>query len=102
MDEAAKTGKSIRKARRSFANYKTKMTSLRCPDGTVTASRRAVKKIIYVFYSDLFDSHVYQPTQHLGQDEYIAPPALLSEIRYAIPSMKNCTTPGTEGSNQNI
>uniref|UniRef100_A0A7I4Y976 Reverse transcriptase domain-containing protein n=1 Tax=Haemonchus contortus TaxID=6289 RepID=A0A7I4Y976_HAECO len=35
MDEAAEAGKSIRKARRSFANYKTKMTSLRSPDGTV-------------------------------------------------------------------
>ncbi|VDO43106.1 unnamed protein product [Haemonchus placei] len=35
MDEAAEAGKSIRKARRSFANYKTKMTSLRRPDETV-------------------------------------------------------------------
>ncbi|XGW02702.1 hypothetical protein V3C99_014602, partial [Haemonchus contortus] len=60
-----KAGKSIRKARRSFANYKTKMTSLRRPDGTVTASRRAMEKVIYDFYSDLFDSHVYLPTHHL-------------------------------------
>ncbi|XGW08041.1 hypothetical protein V3C99_010845, partial [Haemonchus contortus] len=69
MDEAAEAGKSIRKARRSFANYKTKMTSLRRPDGTVTASRRAMEKVIYDFYSDLFDSHVYLPTHHLRQDE---------------------------------
>ena len=66
MDEAAEAGKSIRKARRSFANYKTKMTSLRRPDGTVTASRRAMEKVIYDFYSDLFDSHVYLPTHHLS------------------------------------
>nr|CDJ92886.1 hypothetical protein HCOI_01635100 [Haemonchus contortus] len=73
MDEAAEGGKSIRKARRSFAIYKTKMTSLRRPDGSATASRRAMEKVIYDFYSDLFDSHVYLPTHHLRQDEYIAP-----------------------------
>ncbi|XGW11057.1 hypothetical protein V3C99_012506 [Haemonchus contortus] len=96
MDEAAEAGKSIRKARRSFANYKTKMTSLRRPDGTVTASRRAMEKVIYDFYSDLFDSHVYLPTHHLRQDEYIAPSVLRSEIRHAIPLMKNCTAPGPD------
>nr|CDJ84071.1 RNA-directed DNA polymerase (reverse transcriptase) domain containing protein [Haemonchus contortus] len=96
MDEAAEAGKSIRKARRSFFNYKTKMTSLRRPDGTVTASRRAMEKVIYDFYSDLFDSHVYLPTHHLRQDEYIAPSVLPSEIRHAIKSMKNCTAPGPD------
>uniref|UniRef100_A0A7I4Y2Z4 RNA-directed DNA polymerase (Reverse transcriptase) domain containing protein n=1 Tax=Haemonchus contortus TaxID=6289 RepID=A0A7I4Y2Z4_HAECO len=96
-DEAAEAEKSIRKARRSFANYKTKMTSLRRPDGTVTASRRAMEKVIYDFYSDLFDSHVYLPTHHLRQDEYIAPSVLSSEIRHAITSMKNCTAPGPDG-----
>nr|CDJ81081.1 RNA-directed DNA polymerase (reverse transcriptase) domain containing protein [Haemonchus contortus] len=96
MDEAAEAGKSIRKARRSFVNYKTKMTSLRRPDGTVTASRRAMEKVIYDFYSDLFDSHVYLPTHHLRQDEYIAPSVLPSEIRHAITSMKNCTAPGPD------
>nr|CDJ88863.1 Endonuclease exonuclease phosphatase and RNA-directed DNA polymerase (reverse transcriptase) domain containing protein [Haemonchus contortus] len=96
MDEAAEAGKSILKARRSFANYKTKMTSLRRPDGTVTASRRAMEKVIYDFYSDLFDGHVYLPTHHLRQDEYIAPSVLPSEIRHAITSMKNCTAPGPD------
>uniref|UniRef100_W6N9S0 Uncharacterized protein n=1 Tax=Haemonchus contortus TaxID=6289 RepID=W6N9S0_HAECO len=96
MDEAAAAGKSIRKARRSFANYKTKMTSLRRPDGTVTASRRAMDKGIYDFYSDLFDSHVYLPTHHLMQDEYIAPSVLPFEIRHVITSMKNCTEPGPD------
>uniref|UniRef100_W6NCZ7 Reverse transcriptase n=1 Tax=Haemonchus contortus TaxID=6289 RepID=W6NCZ7_HAECO len=94
MDEAIEAAKSIRKARRSFANYKTKMTSLRRPDGTVTASRRAMEKVIYDFYSDLFDSHVYLPTHHLRQDESIAPSGLPSQIRHAITSMKNCTVPG--------
>nr|CDJ89022.1 LINE-1 reverse transcriptase [Haemonchus contortus] len=96
MDEAVEAGKSIRKARRSFVNYKTKMTSLRRPDGTVTASWRAMEKVIYDFYSDLFDSHVYLPTHHLRQDEYIAPSVLPSEIRHAITSMKNCTAPGPD------
>ncbi|VDO55326.1 unnamed protein product [Haemonchus placei] len=32
LNEAAEAGKSIRKARRSFVNYKTKMTSLRRTD----------------------------------------------------------------------
>uniref|UniRef100_A0A7I4Z5Z9 Reverse transcriptase domain-containing protein n=1 Tax=Haemonchus contortus TaxID=6289 RepID=A0A7I4Z5Z9_HAECO len=96
MDEAAEAGRSIRKARRSFVNYKTKMTSLRRPDGTITASRRAMEKVIYDFYSDLFDSHVYLPTHHLRQDEYIAPSVLPSEIRHAIKSMKNCTAPGPD------
>nr|CDJ83406.1 Craniofacial development protein 2 [Haemonchus contortus] len=84
MDEAAEAGRSIRKARRSFANYKTKMTSLRRPNGTVTAPRRAMEKVIYDFYSDLFDSHVYLPTHHLRQDEYIAP----SVPRYDTPSRR--------------
>uniref|UniRef100_A0A7I4XXK0 Endo/exonuclease/phosphatase domain-containing protein n=1 Tax=Haemonchus contortus TaxID=6289 RepID=A0A7I4XXK0_HAECO len=70
VDEAAEAGKSIRKARRSFANYKTKTTSLRYPDGTVTASRRAME-IIYDFCSDLFDSHVYLPTHHLRVRELL-------------------------------
>nr|CDJ81119.1 LINE-1 reverse transcriptase [Haemonchus contortus] len=96
VDEAAETGESIRKARRSFANYKTKMTSLRRPDETVTASRRVMEKVIYDFYSDLFDSHVYLPTRHLMQDEYIAPSVLSSEIRHATMSMKNCTAPGPD------
>ncbi|XGW07546.1 hypothetical protein V3C99_010591 [Haemonchus contortus] len=80
MDEAAEAGKSIRKARRSIVNYKTKMASLPRPDGTVTASRRAMEKVIYDFYSDLSDSHVYLPTHHLRQDEYIAPSVLPSEM----------------------
>uniref|UniRef100_A0A7I4YZQ7 Uncharacterized protein n=1 Tax=Haemonchus contortus TaxID=6289 RepID=A0A7I4YZQ7_HAECO len=80
----AEVGKSIRKARRSFAIYKTKMTSFHCPYGTSTASRIAMKKVIYDFYSDLFDSHIYLPAQHLRRDEDIAPPVLPFEICHVI------------------
>uniref|UniRef100_A0A0K0D765 SAP domain-containing protein n=1 Tax=Angiostrongylus cantonensis TaxID=6313 RepID=A0A0K0D765_ANGCA len=62
MIEAAEPGKSIRKARRSIANYKTKMIALRRPDGTIAASRKALEKIIHDYYSDLFDSHVHLPS----------------------------------------
>uniref|UniRef100_A0A0K0DND2 Uncharacterized protein n=1 Tax=Angiostrongylus cantonensis TaxID=6313 RepID=A0A0K0DND2_ANGCA len=59
MVDAAEVGKSIRKARRSFANCKTKMIAIRRPDGTITASRKAMEKIIHEYYSDPFDSHVH-------------------------------------------
>uniref|UniRef100_A0A7I4Z233 Reverse transcriptase domain-containing protein n=1 Tax=Haemonchus contortus TaxID=6289 RepID=A0A7I4Z233_HAECO len=55
-----------------------------------------MEKVIYDSYPDLFDSHVYLPTHHLGQDEYIAPSVLLSEMRHAITSMKNCTARGSD------
>uniref|UniRef100_A0A7I4Z291 Reverse transcriptase domain-containing protein n=1 Tax=Haemonchus contortus TaxID=6289 RepID=A0A7I4Z291_HAECO len=48
--KAVEAGKSIRRTRRSFANYEKKMTTLRRLDGTVTASRRAMEKVIYDFY----------------------------------------------------
>ncbi|KAK6762341.1 hypothetical protein RB195_023162 [Necator americanus] len=50
LADAAEVGKSIRYARRDFASCKTKMTALRNPKGTTTASRREFKKIIYDFY----------------------------------------------------
>ncbi|KAK6764894.1 hypothetical protein RB195_025001 [Necator americanus] len=40
LAKAAETGKSIRYARRNFAKHKTRITALRTPDGTNTASRR--------------------------------------------------------------
>uniref|UniRef100_A0A7I5ECZ2 Reverse transcriptase domain-containing protein n=1 Tax=Haemonchus contortus TaxID=6289 RepID=A0A7I5ECZ2_HAECO len=46
-------------------------------------------------YSHPFDSHVYLPTRHFRQDEYIAPSVLPSEIRHAI-TMKNCAVPGPD------
>ena len=47
MAEAAEARKSIRNARLDLANYKAKMIALRRPDGTVTASRKAMEKIIH-------------------------------------------------------
>uniref|UniRef100_A0A7I4YXK2 DNTTIP1_dimer domain-containing protein n=1 Tax=Haemonchus contortus TaxID=6289 RepID=A0A7I4YXK2_HAECO len=102
MDVAAEAGKSIRRAQQRFANYKTKMALLLRPDVTVTASRRAMEKVICDFYSDLFDNHVYLPTYLLRQEECIGPSVLASEMRHVITSMKNSTEPGPIGSNQNI
>ncbi|VDO77196.1 unnamed protein product [Heligmosomoides polygyrus] len=44
LREAAEEGLSIRNARRNFANFKTKMTALRRPGGTVTSSRKTMEK----------------------------------------------------------
>uniref|UniRef100_A0A0K0DHP1 Core-binding (CB) domain-containing protein n=1 Tax=Angiostrongylus cantonensis TaxID=6313 RepID=A0A0K0DHP1_ANGCA len=96
MVEAAEAGNSIRKARRSFANYKTKMIALRRPDGTITASRKAMEKIIHDYYSDLFDSHVHLASYEIKEDGYAVPPVLPSEIRHAISSVKNRTAPGPD------
>uniref|UniRef100_A0A7I4Y493 SOCS box domain-containing protein n=1 Tax=Haemonchus contortus TaxID=6289 RepID=A0A7I4Y493_HAECO len=68
------------------------MTSRR-PVGTVTAQRRAMKKVIYDVYSH---SHVYLPTYHLGRDGHVVPSVLPSEIRQSITSMRNCTAPGLD------
>ena len=94
--EAAEAGKSVRNARRDFANCKTKMTALRRPDGTITASRRAMEKVIHDFYSDLFDSHVHLQPYRLEQDGYVVPAVLSSEVRHAISSVKNRTAPGPD------
>ena len=90
--EAAEAGKSIRNTRRRFANYRTKMTALRRPDGTVTASRTAMEKVIHDFYSDLFDSHIRLPTYQLRQDGYVVPAVLPSEVSL----VKNSTAPGPD------
>ncbi|KAK6736127.1 hypothetical protein RB195_019041 [Necator americanus] len=70
MAEAAETGKNIRYARRDFASRKARMTALRNLKGTTIASRRGMEKIIYDFYSDLFDSHVHLPPHHLREETY--------------------------------
>ncbi|XGW33661.1 hypothetical protein V3C99_017797, partial [Haemonchus contortus] len=94
MDEAAEAVKSIQKTRRSFANCKTK-TFLCRPDGTVTASRRAVEEVIYDS-TRISSTATSTCSPHLRQYEYIAPSVLPSEIRHAITSMKNCTAPGPD------
>ncbi|WKX89936.1 hypothetical protein Q1695_009070 [Nippostrongylus brasiliensis] len=71
--DAAEAGKSIRNARRGLVNYKTKMTALLRPDGTLTSSRRAMEKVINDFYSDLFDSHVHLPEYPIPNDGNVIP-----------------------------
>ncbi|KAK6749385.1 hypothetical protein RB195_001786 [Necator americanus] len=84
LAEAAETGKSIRYARRDFASCKTRMTALRNTKGTTTALRRGMEKIIYDFYSDLFDSHVHLPTYHLREDGHVIPEVLRNRICYHV------------------
>ncbi|EYC36557.1 hypothetical protein Y032_0883g2843 [Ancylostoma ceylanicum] len=52
------------------------MTALRRPEGTTSSSRRVMKKVIYDFYSKLFDSHVHLPPCHLREDGYVIPSVL--------------------------
>ncbi|KAK6734183.1 hypothetical protein RB195_017764 [Necator americanus] len=94
LAEAAEAGKSIRYARRDFASRKTRMTALRNQKETVIASRRGMEKIIYDFYSDLFDSHVHLPLHHLREDGQVIPEILPFEIRHAIMPVRNRTAPG--------
>ncbi|KAK6742389.1 hypothetical protein RB195_009948 [Necator americanus] len=72
LAEAAEAGKSIRYARQDFASRKTRMTALRNPKGTAIASRRGMEKIIYDFYSDLFD-RVHLLPHHLREDGQVIP-----------------------------
>ncbi|KAK6744932.1 hypothetical protein RB195_011570 [Necator americanus] len=55
-----------------------------------------MEKIIYDFYSDLFDSHVHLLPHHLREDGHVIPEVLPSEIRHAIMSVKNRTAPGPD------
>ncbi|KAK6738267.1 hypothetical protein RB195_020400 [Necator americanus] len=96
LSEAAEAGKSIRYARRDFASRKTRMTALRNPKGTAIASRRGMEKIIYDFYSDLFDSHVHLPPHHLREDGQVIPEVLPSEIRHVVMSVRNRTAPSPD------
>ncbi|KAK6766772.1 hypothetical protein RB195_026194 [Necator americanus] len=96
LAEAAEAGKSIRYARRDFASRKTRMTALRNPKGTTIASRRGMEKIIYDFYSDLFDSRAHLPPHHLREDGHVIPAVLPSEIRHAIMSVRNRTAAGPD------
>ncbi|KAK6735440.1 hypothetical protein RB195_018574 [Necator americanus] len=96
LAEAAEAGKSIRYARRDFASRKTRMTALRNPKGTAIAWRKGMEKIIYDFYSDLFNSHVHLPPHHLRKDGHVIPKILPSEIRHAIMSVRNRTANGPD------
>ncbi len=96
LADAAEAGRSIRHARREHANHKSRMTALHRPDGTTTASRRGMEKVIFDFYSDLFDSHVHLPRHHLREDGYQVPEVLPCEVRHAIKSAKNRTAAGPD------
>ncbi|KAK6726334.1 hypothetical protein RB195_004572 [Necator americanus] len=61
------------------------MTAPRTPDGTTTASRGGMKKVIHDFYSDLFNSHVHWP---LREDGHVIAGVLPSEVREAVISVK--------------
>ncbi|KAK6739357.1 hypothetical protein RB195_021030 [Necator americanus] len=87
LAEVAEVGKGIRYARRDFASRKTRMIALQNLKGTTTASRRGMEKIIYDFYSDVFDSHAHLPPHHLREDGQVIPEVLPSEIRHAIMSV---------------
>ncbi|EYC03623.1 hypothetical protein Y032_0092g2525 [Ancylostoma ceylanicum] len=81
---AADSGRSIRKTRRDFSNRKTKMTALRRADGATSSSGRAMEKVIYDFYSELFDSHVHLPPCHLREDGFVIMSVLPYEVRHVI------------------
>ncbi|KAK6764362.1 hypothetical protein RB195_024620 [Necator americanus] len=53
-----------------------------------------MEKIIYDFYTDLFDSHVHLPPHHLREDGHVIPEVLPFEIRHTIMSVTNRTAPG--------
>uniref|UniRef100_A0A7I4XZR1 PAZ domain-containing protein n=1 Tax=Haemonchus contortus TaxID=6289 RepID=A0A7I4XZR1_HAECO len=52
-----------------------------------------MEKVIYNFYSELFDSHVYLPTYRLRQEGYVVQSVLPFEFRHVITSMINDTVP---------
>uniref|UniRef100_A0A7I4Z4S5 Transposase n=1 Tax=Haemonchus contortus TaxID=6289 RepID=A0A7I4Z4S5_HAECO len=95
IDGATEAGRSIAKAQRSIAHFKTKMSSLRRPDGTVTASRRAMEKFSLDSPSDLFAT---SSTYYLRRDVKVILSVLPSEIQHAITSTRNGTTPGLDRS----
>ncbi|KAK6747694.1 hypothetical protein RB195_000720 [Necator americanus] len=72
------------------------MAALRTPDGTTTASRRGVEKVIHNFYSDLFDSIFHLPPYHLREDGHVIPNVFPSEVGHVIMSVKNRTLPGPD------
>ncbi|KAK6728374.1 hypothetical protein RB195_005803 [Necator americanus] len=55
-----------------------------------------MEKIIYDFYSDLFDSHVHLPPHHLREDGHVIPEVLPSEMRHTIMLVRNRTAPGPD------
>ncbi|KAK6764596.1 hypothetical protein RB195_024789 [Necator americanus] len=96
LAEAAEAGKSIRYARRNFANRKTKMTALQNKKGTTIVSRRGIEKVIYDLYSNLFDSHVHLSPHHRRENGHVIREVLPSEVRHGIISVGNRAAPGPD------
>ncbi|KAK6742287.1 hypothetical protein RB195_009883 [Necator americanus] len=71
-----------------------RMTALQNSKGTI-ASTRKMEKIIYDFYTDLFDSHVHLPPYHLRENGHVIPEVLPPEVRHALMLVRNCTHPVT-------
>ncbi|KAK6733976.1 hypothetical protein RB195_017631 [Necator americanus] len=67
--------------------------ALRTSDGTTKSSRRGMEEIIYDFYSDLSDGHVYLPPHHLREDGHVILEVLPSEVRHAIMPVGSRTAP---------
>ncbi|EPB73646.1 hypothetical protein ANCCEY_07259 [Ancylostoma ceylanicum] len=76
--EAAEAWRSIHNTCPDSANRKTKMTALRRSDGSISPSRRVMEKVIYDFYSDLFDSHAHLPHIISGRMD-------MSSCRFCLP-----------------
>ncbi|KAK6726568.1 hypothetical protein RB195_004725 [Necator americanus] len=55
-----------------------------------------MEKIIYDFYSDLFDSHAHLPPHHLREHGHGIPEVLPSEVRHVIVPVRNSTAPGPD------
>ncbi|KJH40630.1 hypothetical protein DICVIV_13409 [Dictyocaulus viviparus] len=56
--------------------------------------RKAMEKIIYDYYSNLFGIHVRLSPFNERKDDYVVPNVLHSEIRHEIASVRNRTAPG--------
>ncbi|KAK6760832.1 hypothetical protein RB195_022048 [Necator americanus] len=98
MAEATKTGKSIRYARQDFTNCEAKMTALRSRKTTTSASIKGMKKIICDFFSDLFVLRSMSTCLLTirGKMDMPFPEVLPSEVRHAIMSVRNRTSPGPD------
>ncbi|KAK6728360.1 hypothetical protein RB195_005791 [Necator americanus] len=55
-----------------------------------------MEKIIYDFYSDIFDGHVHLPPHHLREDGHVIPKVLPPEMRHTIMLVRNLTAPGPD------
>ncbi|KAK6766998.1 hypothetical protein RB195_026330 [Necator americanus] len=52
-----------------------------------------MKKIIYDFFSDLFNSHVHLRPHYMREDGHVIPEVLPPELRHTIMSVRNRTAP---------